>query len=733
MAHNRRSAGQHSCTGEPASSSARLGLPISGRCPGTRGELRLTLLGFPQIWLGDRILTFARRRAVALLVYLVVTRRPHSRESLVALLCDQGAGERARVQLRNALADLTSLLGDDLTVTRQTIAFDTNRPHWLDVAGFEGALDKAQAADDPGRLQSAVDLYLHEFLAGFALPGAPDFEEWQLLERERLADLLIRAHDLLIRQYVRSHDDAAALLCATRLLELDPWREETHRQMMRLLAWRGERSAALAQYEQCRRILADELGVEPLEETTALYDQLCRAGTTLPNNLPPPSTAFVGRSRELALLEASLADPARRLLTIVGIGGSGKTRLALQVAARYLTSLPVLAQDSFTDGVFYVALEGLADKPAPSGNGVGAADSIARTIAQALDIPSRSIGKPVEQLCEYLRPKRLLIVVDNIEHLRDGLAAIEAILLCAPHVKILVASRIRLEVDAEWVLELGGMDLPHDSADLEHADASVLFLQQAQQVQMTFEPSEQERDVIVRICSLLSGLPLAIVLATRQLHTTSCADIATALTNNIDYLTSTIRNLPIRQRSLRDSFQYSWSLLSQAEQQALRRLAVFKDDFSIEAARSVTRATPLQITKLVHASLVVPTTPGRCKIHDLARSYAVDLLYSHSDEEAHMQAQHAAYYAGLFAQHVAILNEMPGAIEAIRTDFANVCAAWDWVERSIRGDRAEQPHSASSLRAGQASGEAAVQVAPPLQARLEVARGRLLGQITPGY
>lgn len=228
-----------------------------------------------------------------------------------------------------------------------------------------------------------------------------------------------------------------ALEFAMRLLALDPWREEAHRQMMRLLARSGQRSAALAQYETCRRLLAQELGVEPSPETTALYERI-RTAPERRHNLPVEVTSFVGREAELAALGRRLADPTCRLVTVVGTGGVGKTRLALQAAAAQI--------NGFLHGVHFVPLTPLSS-----------ADLIIPAIAQVVGCTFHDRDDSKKQLLSYLREKEMLLLLDNFEHLvANGVGLVLELLEGAPAVKLLVTSRERLNVRWEWVVAIGG-------------------------------------------------------------------------------------------------------------------------------------------------------------------------------------------------------------------------------------------------------------------------------------
>jgi DNA-binding SARP family transcriptional activator len=308
-------------------------------------------LGSPRVLLGDTPVTFTGHKPLALLVYLAVSGRVHTRDALAALLFDAASDERARAQLRSTLTYLRAELGEYLVVTRTTIGLAHDHPIWLDVAELEAAAPLA----DPERLAQAVSLYRGAFLAGFTIARAPEFDAWVQGERERLRVLLVRLLTRLIEHCSEQGDLPAAMGWARRLLEEEPWHEATHRQLMRLLARAGQREAALAQYEACRRVLTKELGTAPEAVTTVLYEQL-RAAPFAPRTNLPAQAGFVGREAELALVAERLADPACRLLTLLGLGGSGKTSLALHAAAAQARPAALPDEHPFADGIYLVDL-----------------------------------------------------------------------------------------------------------------------------------------------------------------------------------------------------------------------------------------------------------------------------------------------------------------------------------------------------------------------------------------
>jgi DNA-binding SARP family transcriptional activator/predicted ATPase len=317
-------------------------------------ELQLALLGNVEIRRAAvPVSGFSSGKALALLCYLAVTGRPHSRPALAGLLWSDLPESNARNNLRKALTNLRGLVGPHLRITRQEIAFNRDCRYWLDVECFEAAVTSASPETDVERLGEAVELYRGDFLEGLYMRGALGFEEWALAERARLRELALDAlHALAVHHSRRGQAGyAAALRYATRLLALEPWREEAHRGLMLLLARGGQRGAALAQYQACRQVLADELGVEPGPETTALYQRIrdgelggrFPAPLAIPSFLstapprPSPPAPFVARERELAqlngFLELALAGRGRAVF-VTGEAGTGKTALVQEFARR---------------------------------------------------------------------------------------------------------------------------------------------------------------------------------------------------------------------------------------------------------------------------------------------------------------------------------------------------------------------------------------------------------------
>jgi DNA-binding SARP family transcriptional activator len=526
--------------------------------------LRVKLLGSPEIYRdGERIVGFTYQKSLALFSYLIVTRQSHSRLSLATLLWGESSDSNARAQLRTALAELRQHLEPYLSVTRKTVAFNSEPDYWLDVDVFTSSCQSLQAEAnsmaDIERLKKAVDLYRGDFLEGFYVRNAVDFEQWQREQQEWLHKLVEQAlrtlvEDTLLRGTADSFTEG--LVYVNRLLALTPWYEQAHRQKMRLLGLKGQRSEALAQYQRCVDILAEQFGAEPAAETTELFEQIKNdqlsppspktTSATPPHNLPAPVISFIGRKLELAELAKLLRNPDHRFITLVGEGGVGKTHLA-QVAARQ-----VLAD--FPDGVWFVPLLNL--QPSASATPEMWPDMLATAIADAWGFRFYGQESPQHQLFNRLHSKNALLVLDNFEHLLPGGEFVLNLLKSAPGITVLVTSRARLKFRAEHALRLEGLPLPPTDSDPTAADYSSvqLFWDRARRASASFTVDDDTLPQVVRLCRFVEGLPLGIELISAWVEHLTLAEIIANLEQNLDFAAATYQDVPERHHCLRVVF-----------------------------------------------------------------------------------------------------------------------------------------------------------------------------------
>jgi predicted ATPase len=376
-------------------------------------------------------------------------------------------------------------------------------------------------------------------------------------------------------------------------------------------------------------------------------------------NLPLPRTSFVGRASELEAVDRLLEDPECRLLTLVGPGGAGKTRLALEAASRRV--------DRYPHGVHFVPLVSVAspDFLAPA---------VAESIQFAVD-GAHSGFSAQDQLLDYLSERSTLLVLDNFEHLVEGSGFLSELIERAPQVELLTTSRERLNVQSEWVFDVEGLGLADGSASAVH-----LFVERAAQVVPGFTLEDAGHSEVLRICRLVDGMPLGIELAASWSSVLSCAEIAKEIEGGIDFLATSMRDVPERHRSLRATIDHSWRLLTDEQRNAFSRLSVFRGSFDRSAAVAVTGADLRLLSELAAKSLLRRPDFGRFELHELLRQYAAEQLRPSPTEEADARERHAHHYAAMLRdrQTALIGPDMAVARDELRGELDNLRAAVEW-------------------------------------------------------
>lgn len=347
-------------------------------------------------------------------------------------------------------------------------------------------------------------------------------------------------------------------------------------------------------------------------------------------SLPSQPIPFIGRENELAKIASLLLTPDCRLLTLTGTGGVGKTRLAIEAAHR----------TSFPNGVFFTPLQRLSS-----------ADFIVSAIANAVSFQFYPDADPKLQLIHYLRDKALLLVLDNLEHLLDGISILAEILSNAPSIRILATSRERLNLREEWVFEVGGLDYPANESetDIARYSAIALFLQRARHTDVNFRLGNENISSVIRICCLVGGMPLGIELAATWVRALSCEQIANEIERNLDILETPVRNVEPRHRNMRGAFEPTWQHLSKEEREVFSNLTVFRGGITREAAEFVAGASLRTLTALVDKSLLkLDAGNRRYDLHELLRQFAAEKL---TVNELKASAQrHLTYYLKIAEQ-----------------------------------------------------------------------------------
>jgi len=660
--------------------------------------VRISLLGPIRIETAKGLIHLPRRKVESLLAYLLLHPEQQTRDHLATLFWGDSPEDKARHSLRTALATLRQHIDEGLLLTdREHVQLNPDFRVWVDLRELLALRRRVDDPDlvTPGRLPALLALWQGDLLSG-------SYEDWMIAEREHFHARLL--HTLLdLTQALRAHSEyTLAIAVAHKVLAFDPANESAHQYLMFCYMAAGERSAALRQYELCEQALLDDLDVPPMAETTALYlwikQQAGEASSAAARitNLPIPLTSFVGRTQQMTAVKRLLhpATHETRLLTLTGAGGSGKTRLAIQVATDLI--------DRFAHGVWWVELAALSD-----------GDLVVHAVAKALGVMERSNEPCRQSVINFLQDKQLLLVFDNCEHLIEPAAQLAAVLLsCCPQLQILTTSREALNVAGELLWQVPTFTTP-DPAKLSlvnlllQFESLQLFVARAATVQPDFVLTLANAQAVAEICHRLDGIPLALELAAARIKILSAEQIAaylqSALGARFDLLTQGSRTVLPRHQTLRATIDWSYNLLDEAERALFRQMAIFAGSFTLEALEQVTGSgangiprAPLNLldllTQLVDKSLVmVESTAGqrRYRLLETLREYALEQL-TMTAELAGLQQRHAAFFLGLAEQAAPELMSIHQHTWLMRLDaeHANLRGALSYLIATADGERA---------------------------------------------
>lgn len=655
-------------------------------------HLDIELLGPPQISLDGKPVRTDRHKAIALLAFLATEAKAHRREALAALLWPDYPRSSAFAYLRRTLWELNQMLSKGWIETdRESVRLVDKAGLSVDTEAFRQVV--VNGSDQPELLAEAAELYRGDFLSGLVVADTPPFEEWQLQQAEFYRGELGRILERLVYAYEMVGKYEPALPYAQRWLALDRLNEAAYRASMRLMTGMGDRSGAIRVYQTCAQTLQRELEVSPEPETEALYQSILRGEkpeqktihveehpATATSNLPT-LTPFIGRGDEIEQVLKLTLEPRIHLLTLTGPGGNGKTRLSIE-AARQMA-------ESFPDGVWFIPLAA-----------VGSVEGMVLTVGKGLRFSFyKGDELPQEQLLDFLRQKRLLLVLDNFEHLLDGgRELVMRMLEAAPEIKLLVTSRERINLQIENVYHVSGMkvpdldlvggwDNPVEQA-LEYSSVQLLF-ERARSVRPDFELTPDNIEAVVQICQLVEGSPLGIELAVTWLELLPPGEVVREISRSLDFLESQAADLPERQHSLRAVFDSSWNRLAADEQQAFRRLCVFRGSFSRQAALEVGGCSLRILLNLANKSWLEQADASRFQLHEVLRQYGMERLQADTQEWQETKDRQAQFYANFTQVQGRALRtaDQIQAIRAMKTELeSNIPAAWEWLLSTGRFD-----------------------------------------------
>ncbi len=717
------------------------GYPKSGS-----GMLEVILLGQFEVLQDGERRTIPSRNAQSLFAYLLLNAgQAHRREQLAGLFWPDSTEDNARSYLRHELWRLRKILeraGQSyFLVDNLTIAFDPQGEFSLDVLTLERGALEANTADG---LAAALSVYRGELLPGF-------YEGWVTLERERLQHLF-EAGIARLLELLRAEDRWMEVQdWASRWIAFGQWPEPAYQALMYAYANAGDISRVVSTYKRLGHGMVSELGIEPSEQTRALFESLqagwktgamaptaapttqgpiasadqAPAGPAVPRlrhlNLPRPLTSFIGREQEIEQVVGLLSSS--RLVTITGAGGVGKTRLAIQVAG-------ALAPN-YRHGVCWVDLATLTPSNLPGtqsgteqrNRGQGTAglslktergrrlgeDAVAEVTAKALWLPESPGAHLLDVLQEHLGNMQLLFVLDNCEHVVTACAAlVERLLGECPQLKVLATSREPLGVAGEKAWILPSLSLPTSGPSIElstiaQSEAVRLFIERAADVLPNYKPAETDAPALAQICLRLDGIPLAVELAAARIKLLSASEIAARLDSRFGLLTAGRRTALPRHQTLRAAIEWSYDLLSRPEQILFRRLSVFAESFTLQAAEAVCIGDGLECDEtlallglLVYKSLlhVVPTPQEsglatRYRFLETICSYG-RLKLAEAGETQSMRDRHAAYFVSLVesAEPRLMLQDQARWYDLLQEERENIRAAIEWYAESDQAEGA---------------------------------------------
>ncbi|MEM9513272.1 MAG: BTAD domain-containing putative transcriptional regulator [Actinomycetota bacterium] len=650
-------------------------------------------------------------KAQLLLVYLADAARPVPRSEAAGLLWSDLSEERARANLRLALTKIRRITPDAIDADRRSLRLATPRDYDVDLI-------------EAGDLEATLRHYRGDFLAGIDADGAELFDDWVRARRHAVRATAVRTLSAAAAEAVSASEWSRAIECAARVVEIEPWNEVAHRHLMRSLAHTGGTSAALAQYAHCERVLADELGVRPDAETTALAARIENGEHEEPEpaatrvvGVPSTLTPLIGRDTEIDVIVDRIVDRRERLVSLVGPGGVGKSRVAIEVADRLSARY---------DSVVFVPLASVGS----SAEAATMADSLVGGAGTTID----AVGR----LIESLEGRRTLLILDNLEHLVGEIAdLVRRVLDECPGTDLLITSREPLDLAVEDLFELRGLAVESNTADVGEAPAVRLFVDRAYRSDKTFSLTDTNANEVLAVCTLLEGVPLHLELVASRVRSASLTEILSALDASEPLPGSTARDVPARHASFQAVFDQSWNLLTASEQRALSQLSAMRGGFDRLAADALT-GDRIAAPSLARKSMLIDEGGGRYRFHELVRQMAAARL--DPAEVALSEIAHSRYYLERVAEIAPSLGTWGAAdvVESMVLDLDNIRIAW---ERAIGTQQFD--HIALSLdglcKLFEASGllfeslqllDAAANAAPPTPSGEGEIRVRHIEQLT---
>lgn len=622
--------------------------------------LKIKTLGNLEITLDGKDLGVLSLRSKVLLTYLVVEGDLHSRKYLAAMFWPDSPETKASTSLRVALSELRKHLGEYLISTRESVGINPELNYCLDIHDLEKALSNSD-------LEEVIDLYRGDFLRGIYISGSIEFENWHRWQNEHIRRKITKQLETAISRNLSLKDYGQTEAHSLLLLKIDPTNQIGNHYYAISLALNDSPAAAIKHINSYRDTLKEELELDLPEETTKIQALIKERSIEKlqqiihpANNLPQYRTNFVGRFKELAAISELIDNPDCRWISLVGPGGIGKTRLATRIASMNLPRFP--------DGSFFVPLEI-----------VKTATEIYPAIGRSLEIRFGTIFtdmNPQTQLLDYLGEKRILLVLDGLEHLTSCGSALTHLLSENPNLHLLTTSRHKQNMKDEWVFHLEGLATEEPAGSHQYSEAVSLFIARLQQAQSDRTVSEEEMDQVIQICSAVEGMPLGIELAATWAPVMGLSDIASELELDFGFMDHPHQDIPEKHQNLKAVFDSSWKLLEVPLRRILLDLSVFEGEFSRHDAQVVCNASLSSLAALVDRSLLHRDTDGKFKIHRLVHEFCADLIDPTSLHREEIRDKHLNYYSNFLSDRIPAIYAIDQTCRIeVQNNFSNIFAA----------------------------------------------------------
>ncbi len=642
----------------------------------------------------DKTVILRSRKAEALLLYILFSEKEScEREELATMFWQDMPEEEALTNLRVTIATIKKVLDDLLLITRRRVSINPEKKIASDSLElcsvineiFENDFSKTELSlSNTRKVAEKLSLYKGDFLQGFFIRNSIAFEDWASYKREILKTYFINSAQIVINNLYEYGEFSEGISLSNQLLYIDPFNDSGYQMLIKLLAADGKRELAKAAFEKYQKLLKDGLDIDPEQDIVDLVDQInkgefipkfpmksgkLKANLPVPNNIPVQLSTFFGRNIELEQLRSHLRNPHVRLITLIGQGGIGKTRLAVE-AARQNTHF-------FPDGVWFVPLEGVISS-----------DLVLPEIFKQLKIIYPEKTKAIKTLVEFLNGHQILLVLDNFEQVLEAGGIIADVIHQTQNSKIIVTSREMTGQPEEVTMFIDGLDTISSEMLLNKkmmssikvediSPAANLFIERAKRIKPNFESVIENVIIIEQICALVAGLPLGIELASTGINKFSLTDLRDNIANDISFLETDQPELPERQRSLISVFNAFWEQFSNEERLLMARLSVFRGAITQDAAKKVADASVFFLGSLVTRGLLQRMMPKGFGFHSMHRRYIFEKLVENQVEYDATQRKHSDFYYSLLKNIEQQIRDNPQneILDEIEFEINNIRAA----------------------------------------------------------